>query len=156
MHLEAAIEHIWRYTWSLWSSELRHALWGRDWASLEMHLKTMNVQIWKRESSEFGAALGGRDCASLEAIIMRVWGCTWRPWSCELGGHNGATLDEYLEAVNGRRAGCRDTIHQLVNSQLWECDKVTLSLSSRGELADGGRSCREARRKLKLHSAVNS
>jgi len=65
-------------------------------------------------------------------------------------------LDEYLEAVDGRRAQCRDSIHQLVNSQLWECDNVTLPLSSHGELADGGRSCREVRRKLKLHSGVNS
>ena len=29
---------------------------------------------------------------------------------------------------------------------------MTLPLSSHGELADGGRSCKEARRKLKLHS----
>ena len=29
---------------------------------------------------------------------------------------------------------------------------MTLPWSSRGELADGSRSCREARRKLKLHS----
>jgi len=46
--------------------------------------------------------------------------------------------------------------HQLVKSQPWECDKVTLPLSSHGELAGGGRSCMEARQKLKLHSGVNS
>jgi hypothetical protein len=46
--------------------------------------------------------------------------------------------------------------HQLANSQPWECDNVTLTLSCHGELADGGRSCSEARRKLKLHSGVNS
>jgi len=45
---------------------------------------------------------------------------------------------------------------QLVNSQPLECDKVTLPWSSHGELADGGRSYMEARRKLKLHSGVNS
>jgi len=49
-----------------------------------------------------------------------------------------------------------DSIHQLVNSQLWKCDKVTLPFNSHAELADGGRSCREACRKLKLHSRVNS
>jgi len=46
--------------------------------------------------------------------------------------------------------------HQLVISQPWECDKVTLPLSSHGELADGGRLYMEAHRKLKLHSGVNS
>jgi len=28
--------------------------------------------------------------------------------------------------------------HQLVNSQPWECDHVTLPLDCHGELADGG------------------
>jgi len=64
-------------------------------------------------------------------------------------------LDEYLEAVDGRRARCWDTIHQLVNSQPGECDNVPLPLITHGELVDGGRSCREVRRKLKLHSGVN-
>jgi len=49
-----------------------------------------------------------------------------------------------------------ETIHQLVNLQLWECDNVTLPLSCQGELVDGSRSCREVRSKLKLHSGVNS
>ena len=70
-------------------------------------------------------------------------------------GRNRASLDEYWEAVDGRRAGCSDSFHQLVNSQPWECDKVTLPVSCQGELADGGRSCRKARRNLKLHSGVN-
>ena len=69
---------------------------------------------------------------------MRVWRYTWRPRSSELGGCNRANLDEYWEAVNGLRAWCSDSIHQLVNSQAWECCKVTLPLSSDGELADGG------------------
>jgi hypothetical protein len=47
-----------------------------------------------------------------------------------------------------------DSIPQLVDSQTWECDKVSVSLSSHGELGDGGRSCKEARRKLKLYSGV--
>jgi len=49
-----------------------------------------------------------------------------------------------------------DSVPQLVDSQTWERDKVTVSLSSHGKLADGGRSCKEACRKLKLHSGVNS
>ena len=36
------------------------------------------------------------------------------------------------------------------------CDKVTLHLSSDGELVHGGQSYREARQKLMLHSGVNS
>jgi len=47
-------------------------------------------------------------------------------------------------------------IHRLVDSQTWECQKVTVPLSSNGQLADGGRMCREARQKLKLHSGVDS
>jgi len=42
------------------------------------------------------------------------------------------------------------------NLQPWECGKVTLPLSSHGELAGGGRSYMEAHQKLKLHSGVNS
>jgi hypothetical protein len=47
-------------------------------------------------------------------------------------------------------------IPQLVDLQMWECDQVTVSLRSDGELADGGRSGKEAHQKLKLHSGVNS
>jgi len=47
-------------------------------------------------------------------------------------------------------------IHQFVNSQLWECDDVILSSSSHTKLAGSSQSCREACRKLKLHSGVNS
>jgi len=44
----------------------------------------------------------------------------------------------YLEAVDGRSTGCGDSINLVVNSQPWECDKVTLPLKSHGGLADGG------------------
>jgi hypothetical protein len=73
----------------------------------------------------------------------------------ELGDRDRVSLDECLEAVDGWRARCWDSIHHLVNSQLWECGKVTLSLSSHGELADSGQLYREACRKLKLHSSIN-
>jgi hypothetical protein len=49
-----------------------------------------------------------------------------------------------------------DSFHYSVNLQSLGCDNVTLPLSPHGELADGGRLCREACRKLKLHSGVNS
>jgi hypothetical protein len=44
---------------------------------------------------------------------------------------------------------------QLVNLQPWECGNLTLPGSCHGEVADGGRLCREAHRKLKQHSGVN-
>jgi hypothetical protein len=72
-----------------------------------------------------------------------------------LGRHDGPRL-EYLEAVDRRHAGCLVSIYQLVNSQPWECDELTLPLRSLGKLAGGGRSCREALQKVKLHSGVNS
>jgi len=72
----------------------------------------------------------------LDARIERVWTSTWR-----------RSMDS---------APVAETVfHQLVNSHPWECDKVTLPLSSHGELADGGRSCMEAHRRLKLHSRGN-
>jgi len=39
--------------------------------------------------------------------------------------HLETVLGEYMEAVDGRRNVCRDSIHQLDNSQLWECDNMT-------------------------------
>ena len=55
-----------------------------------------------------------------------------------LAGCSGAKLEEELEvvhleavnleAVDGRWDGCWDSIHQIVNSKLWECGKVTLPL----------------------------
>jgi len=75
----------------------------------------------------------------LQAVIERVWKCTWRPWSSEfddaLGRHHQARVEEYLEAVNRRHTGCWHSIHPLVNSQPWECDEVTLPLSSHGGMA---------------------
>jgi hypothetical protein len=55
----------------------------------------------------------------LQAMIEQDWRSTWR------------------------RSRCWDSMHQLVNLQLWEYDEVTLPLSAHGELAGGGRSNRE-------------
>jgi len=91
--------------------------------------------------SKFGDALGGRDRASFDlhlvAVIERDWMSTWRQ-----------SMDGAPVAVT--------VSHELVNSQPWDCDKVTLTLSTHGALADGGRSYLEAPRNLKLHSWVNS
>ena len=51
-----------------------------------------------------------------------------------VAGYDRARLEEYLEvvdleAVGGRRARCWDSIHRLVNSKPWECDKVTSPLT---------------------------
>jgi len=64
-------------------------------------------------------------------------------------------LDEDLETVDGSRVGSWDSILRLVGSQTCECDKVTLSSSSHVDLAGGGQSSRDARRKLRLHLGVN-
>jgi len=50
----------------------------------------------------------------------------------------------------------RDSIHQLVNSQPWECDKVTLPLKLLWRTGWWQSIGREVRRKLKIHSGVNS
>jgi len=66
-------------------------------------------------------------------------------------------LTEFGDAVGGSRwTACRDSIHQLVNSQLWECDKVTLPLKLLWRTGWWGSISREVHRKLKLHSQVNS
>jgi len=180
MHLEAVIERVWRCTWRPRSSWTQRCTWrpqssdfGDGFAGRD---RVTQRCTWRPWSSEFGDAQGGRDRVTsrmhLEAVIERVWRCTWRPrsgwterctwrsWSSEfedaLAGHDWARSGDYLEAVDRRRAGCWDSILQLVNSQPWEYDEVTLPLISHGELAGGGRSCREARRKLNLHSGVNS
>jgi hypothetical protein len=44
MHLEAAIERVWRCTWRPRSSEFGDAFGGRDRGSLDMHLQAMIEQ----------------------------------------------------------------------------------------------------------------
>jgi len=106
MHLEAAMEQVWKSTLRPWSSELGDALWGRDGASLEIQLEAVIFD------------LRDRNCAilkiHLEAAIERGWICTWRPWLSEIGGviegdqSGGGSL-------GGRRDGNWDTIHWLTH-----------------------------------------
>jgi len=161
----ATYQHL-RYPWiSVHPPSLIYdVLGGHDRASWDMHMEDRIGWTQRCTWRPWSCELGGCNRASLDihlvAVIERVWRCTWRLWSSEfgdaLGGRDEVRLDEYLEAVDGRLARCWDSIHQLVNSQPWECDNVTFPLSSQGELADGGRLCREVRRMLKLHSVVNS
>ena len=91
---------------------------------------------------------------------------TPRPWFSEFGdalvaSYDRARLDEYLEvvdleAVDGRRAKCWDSIHQLVNSKPLECDEVTLPLKILWRTGWSRSIGREVRGKLTLHSGVNS
>jgi len=135
-----------RYTPRPWSSEFEDAIGGWGRVNSEMHFEAVSERVWRcnwrLRSSELGAALGGRDRSSLEmhleAEIEWTSSCTWRPWSREFGdalvaGYDRARLEEYLEvvdleAVGVRRARGWDSIHRLVNSKPWECDKVTSPL----------------------------
>jgi len=42
MHLEAVIEGVWRYTWSLCSSKFGDALAGRDRVRLEEYMEAID------------------------------------------------------------------------------------------------------------------
>jgi len=143
-------------------------------ASLEMHLEaemewTQRCTL-RSSSSEFGDAL-------VKAVFEWVWRCTWRPWSCELAGRNQASLEIHLEAAiewfwgytwrpwsskiwqvlgGSRWTARKDSIYQLVNSQLWECDNLTLPLKLLWRTGWWRSIGREVGWKLKLHSGVNS
>jgi len=47
IHLDAVVEHIWRYTLRPGSSEHRDALRDHDRMSLEMHMEAMIVRTWR-------------------------------------------------------------------------------------------------------------
>jgi len=179
MHLESQIQWTHRCTWRPWLSEFGDAIGDRDWVNSEMHWEAVIEWVWRctwrPRSSELRDALGGRDWASLEmqleTEIEWTQRYTPRPWSSEFGdppvaGYDRARLEKYLEvvdlkvvdleAVNGRRARCWDSIHQLVNSKLWEWDEVTLLLKLLWRTGWWRSIGREVCRWLKLHSGVNS
>jgi len=158
--LKAVVAWVWRLTWRVWSSEFGDTPGGGNWVNFEMHSEIVIERVRRCTWRPWWSKLAGhnRVCMEIhvEALIEQVWRWTWRPWSSEfgdtLGGCDWARLDNYLEAVDGRHARCWDSFHQLVNLQP---DKVTIPLSSHGELADGRRLCRDARWELKLHLGVN-
>jgi len=161
MHLEAEIKWTQRHTWRPWSSEFRDVLRGLDQMNSEIHSEAVIERIWwctcRPKSSELRDAVGGHDRVTMEvhlaAVIIRVWRCTWRLLSSEIGGVLLEVVD--LEAVDGRCTGCWDSIHRLVNSKLWECDKVTLPLKLFWRTGLWRWICTEVRWKLKLRSGVN-
>jgi len=158
MHMVAESEWTQRCNWRPWSSEFGDAPGGRNRMCLDMHLEAESEWTewcdWRPWSSNFGDALGGRDWVNsemhLHAVIVRVWRCTWRPLSSVIGG-----------VLEGGWYDARQVLRlcSSVSYSNWQpsgCDEVSLPLSSNGELAGGSRSCKEARRKFKLQSGVNS
>jgi len=139
-----------RCTWRRRLSELRDALGDWDRVNSEMYLEAGIERVWRFSWRPWSCELAGRNWVSLEihleAVIERVWRHTWRPWSSEIGRVLGS----------GRWMARRDSIHQLGNSQPWECDKVTLPLKLLRRTGWWLSIGREVRRKLKLHSWVNS
>jgi len=134
IHSEAVIKLVWRRNWRPRLGELRDALGGRVRASLEMHLETEIERTLRCTGrpwlSEFGLAFGCRYRVNSE-MHSELWSSESR--DALAAGYDRGRLEEYLEvvdpeAVDGRRARCWDSIHQLVNSKPWECDEVTLPL----------------------------
>jgi len=172
--LKMTIGWIQRYTPMPWSSDFGDALGGGNRASLEIHLEAVIKQDWRY-------ALRGHDRAHMQAVLERVWRYTWRPWSSEFGDALGSRdrpgLEMHLQAViervwwytwrswsseiwqvlgGGWWTARRDSIHQLVYSQPWECDKVTLPLKFLWRTGWWRSIGREVHRNLNLHSGVNS
>ena len=142
MRLKMMIESTQRYTPRPWWREDGDGQQGHNRAFLEIHLEA--VMKWtegctpRSWSTEFVDTLGDHDRVNKEMrskiVIERVCTHTWRPSSCELQGSNRASVDEYLEAVERWRTGCWDCFHQSISSQPWDCEKLTLLLSSHGEV----------------------
>jgi len=162
MYLEAMIERVWRCTGKPWSSEFGDALGGRDRVNSEMHLEAMREQVWRctwrPRLSELRDAFGGRDRVNSE-MHSELWSSEFR--DSLAAGYDRGRFEEYLEvvhleAVDGRSAMCWDSIHRLVDSKPWKCDKVTLRLKLLWRTGWWQSICREVRPKLKLHLGVNS
>jgi len=138
VRLKMTIKYTQRYTWMPVSCELTDALGRCVWVSFESHLEAMIRSVYscplRPGSLEFEGI--NRDSLEihLEAMMDWVRRCNWSPWSSEM------REERDLEAVDGRHAGCWDSINRSSNLQLCECDEVTLSLSSYRELAGGSQS----------------
>jgi len=151
---EMTIEWTQWYTPRPWLSNFGDALGGSNRAYLEIHLEAVIERVWictwRMGSSEHRDAVGGRDRASLEMhledVIERVWRYTWMRWSSECGQVLGG----------GRWTPRPDSIHQLVYSQPWVCDKVTSPMKLRWRTGWWRWIGREVHWMLKLQPGVNS
>ena len=124
VRLKMTIELPQRYTPRPWSSNFGNALWGRDWANLEMHLEAVID------------ALGGRDWVNSEMhwetvidVIERVWGCTLMPW-----------LSEFGDAIRDRDWVNSEIHSKAVIERVWRCTCSRLWSSKIGGVLGGGRS----------------
>jgi hypothetical protein len=130
-------------------------IWDREVKQgLKLHnLRTNHVTIRLELRYLIGAKIVDLKCRVFGGNVLQLCGSGLEPdqepnrefgpvanTSCDR-----PSLDKYWESVDGRRIGCGDSFHQLVNSQPWEGNNVTLPLSSHGE----------PRRNLKLLSEVN-
>ena len=155
---EAMIMRVWRCTLRQWLSEFGDALWGRDRMSLKRHLEAVIVRTSRLWSSKFGDALGGSERVNSE-LHSELWLSEF--WDALAAGYDQGRFEEYMavvdvEAVYWRCTRCWDSIHRLVNSKPWEYDEMTLPWKLLYRTGWSQSICREVRRKLKLHSGVNS
>jgi len=144
IHLDAVFDRVRRCTMSPRWSELRDEYGRQNRFTLQA------LSLWE---------IGGSYRASLEMhfkdAIEPVWRCTSRPWTYGISGLlGGGRWDEGVGrcvTVKGSRYGSWHSTHQLVGPQPGESGRgiFTFELWRRA-----GWSCREARRKLRLHSGV--
>jgi len=134
--LQAVLESSWRCAWQWRLGELRVTLWGRDRASLEIHLQALIEWISRCSptwwSCVIGDLLGSNACANLEAVIDRIWRYTRRPWSSEFGDALGEHDHANLKAVTERvwiwtcrpwlcELGCRNCASLEMHMGSWVC-----------------------------------
>ena len=136
IYLEAVIELVWRCTWRPRLSELRDALGGHDWSSLEMHREAAIEWVWRCNwrsgLSELRDPLGGRDRLSLEmqlaAEVEWTPRCTLRPWSSKFG-----------DAIADRDWVNSEIHSEAVIKWVWRCTCSRLQSSEIGGLLGGSR-----------------
>jgi len=164
MYLEARIKWTQWFTWSPWFREFGGTLGSHDVTSREVHLKAMILRVLRCSSGPWWCALWGHNRVSwqihFDAPIEWTGWSAPRPWSSRIG-EAPASFDQvisgkYIEVVNletvdGRQAGCWDSIHWLGNSQLCKCDDITFPLEHIGRAGWPWLICMEADQKLKLH-----
>jgi len=148
MHLETEIACSQKCIWWPGSSEVGDALRGHGCANLQAEIEWVWRYPWRPWSSVFEVALGGRDRTWLEMHLEALLVRTWRMWSSQFGIVIGA----------GRWTACRvlkrySSVSQVATVRMWQGHfPFELSWRAGWWLSIG----RHVRRKLKLHSGVNS
>jgi len=134
---------LWLAAGGTWA--IRDAPVHGKWVNKERHLESAIEWVWRltwlARWSEFSNSLAGPDLVSLQI---------------NLKGNNRQNLRRAWRRSCWRESSrrydeCWDFIHHWVNSQLWECNALTFSWSSRWELTGGSQSCSGVHCKLKLY-----